>query len=198
MLSSKLGHSLDPFLFHLYTLSFRGKILPPNVISILAFFFGILSFTFLLFGRLFLSGLFLLLSGLSDMLDGAVARRTNRVTAFGGFLDSVLDRYVDLAITFGVFVHFTRLEKYDFATLTFLAAIGIALVPYARARAESSSLTCKAGLLERPERTIVLLLGLFFDLLEVSTVLLAVLTHVTVVQRIFSVRENAKALKGEA
>lgn len=197
MLSSKIGHSLDPYLYRLYTACFRGKALPPNIISVFAFLFGVLSSAFLLFERLSLSGLFLLLSGLLDMLDGAVARNTNRVTAFGGFLDSVLDRYVDLALAFGIFVHFLKLGKYDFATMTFLAAIGIALVPYAKARAESSSLACNVGILERPERTMILLFGLFLDYLEVTILLLAVLTHVTVIQRIAFVREKARELRNE-
>lgn len=131
------------------------------------------------------------------MVDGALARNTKKSTAFGGFLDSVLDRYVDLAIAFGIFINFIKKGEHDFAILTFFAAIGIVLVSYTKARAESSSLSCNTGLFERPERTIVILFGLFFDLLKVSVILLAIFSHITVIQRILFVRAKEKTIKGE-
>jgi hypothetical protein len=74
---------------------------------------------------------------------------------------------------------------------TFIAAIGVAIIPYARARAEAASMECKAGILERPERIVILLVGIFFNLLFYAMVALAVLTHVTVIQRILFVRRNS-------
>ena len=83
-------------------------------------------------------------------------------------------------------------DDLSFAILTFVAATGVALVSYIRARAEAASLSCKSGLLERPERTILLIIGLCFGLLKPAVILLAVLAHLTAVQRILIVRRAAK------
>jgi CDP-diacylglycerol--glycerol-3-phosphate 3-phosphatidyltransferase len=93
-------------------------------------------------------------------------------------------------------------DDHLFAVLTFVAAIGIAIVSYIRARAEAASLQCKSGFLERPERTILLIIGLCFNsvclqltglsLLKAVIVLLAVLTHLTAIQRILMVRKAAR------
>jgi CDP-diacylglycerol--glycerol-3-phosphate 3-phosphatidyltransferase len=113
-------------------------------------------------------------------------------TQFGGFFDSVLDRYADLFIMFGIFVHFLRQNDFFYSGLTFLAAIGTAIIPYARARAEAASLPCKTGMLERPERLIIVLVGLFFNVLSYAVIVLAVLTHVTAIQRIVFVKRNSR------
>ena len=138
------------------------------------------------------AGLALFISGFFDLLDGAVARQYGRVTAYGGFLDSVLDRYTDLAVAFGIFVYFLNQGDSFFAVLTFVAATGIVLVSYVRARAEAASLRCKSGLLERPERTILLIIGLCFSLLKPVIILLAILAHLTAIQRILIVRKAAR------
>ena len=79
-----------------------------------------------------------------------------------------------------------------FVILTFVAAIGIVIVSYIRARAEAASLQCKGGLLERPERTILLIIGLCFGILKPVIIVLAVLTHFTAVQRMLIVRKAAQ------
>jgi CDP-diacylglycerol--glycerol-3-phosphate 3-phosphatidyltransferase len=109
------------------------------------------------------------------------------VTSFGGYLDSVVDRYSDLLVMMSISIYFLRLDHPDslFSMLSFFAAIGAAIIPYAKARAEAASLGCNNGLLERPERIILLTIGLGFDLLRPVVVILAVLSHVTVLQRIF-------------
>jgi CDP-diacylglycerol--glycerol-3-phosphate 3-phosphatidyltransferase len=143
--------------------------------------------------RLPLAGVALFISGFFDLLDGAVARQYGRVTAYGGFLDSVLDRYTDLFVAFGIFIYFLRSgDDLLFAILTFVAAIGIAIVSYIRARAEAASLQCKAGLLERPERTILLIIGLCFGVLKPVIIVMAILTHFTAIQRILIVRKAAR------
>jgi phosphatidylglycerophosphate synthase len=92
---------------------------------------------------------------------------------------------------FGIFVLFLRQGQMHALVFTFIAAIGVAIIPYARARAEAASIECKAGLMERPERLLILLIGIFFNLLLYAVVALAVLTHVTVIQRILFVRKNS-------
>lgn len=191
MISNKVGHSLDPVILKIYRFVFRNRKASPDLLTLFGCFFGYASAMCIAFGYVKTGGIILLFSGFFDLLDGAVARSTNMVTRFGGFLDSVLDRYTDLFLMFGIFVLFLRHGQTNALVFTFIAAIGVAIIPYARARAEAASIDCKAGLLERPERIVILLLGIFLDFLFYSVVVLAVLTHVTVVQRILFVRKNS-------
>jgi CDP-diacylglycerol---glycerol-3-phosphate 3-phosphatidyltransferase len=191
LLSAKIGHSLDPVVLAVYRKTFSNRVISPNVFTVWGALFGMTSCFLVAFDRFILGGMLLLVSGFCDLLDGALARNTDRVTRFGGFLDSVLDRYTDLFLMCGVFVHFIRKESLFYALLTFIASIGIALIPYARARAEADSFACTTGLLERPERLILLLIGFFFGVLPFVILILAVFTHVTVIQRIMHVRRMA-------
>jgi CDP-diacylglycerol--glycerol-3-phosphate 3-phosphatidyltransferase len=190
LISSKIGHSLDPLILRLYRFFFRNKVVSPNVLTVVGLSFSLLAFVFTVQGQLAAAAASLLLSGFFDLCDGAVARSTNTITTFGGFLDSVLDRYSDLFIMFGTFIHFLSLGDRTFAIITFFAGIGVAIVPYARARAEAASIKCGSGLLERPERTVLLVLGLAFNILRPVTVILAVFTHFTVIQRIMETRRT--------
>jgi phosphatidylglycerophosphate synthase len=202
VISSKIGHSLDPLLVRVYQVFFRNKIVKPNLLTVIGLLFGFICLILTISNRLLPAGLALFVSGFFDLIDGAVARQYGRVTAYGGFLDSVLDRYTDLSVAFGIFIYFLGHGDRLFGILTFVAAIGIVIVSYIRARAEAASLRCKNGLLERPERTILLIIGLCFNetfprlagvgLLEVVIILLAVLTHLTAIQRILIVRKAAR------
>ncbi len=188
MISARIGHALDPLVLRIYHFVFRNKLVSPNVISILGLVFGLASLFLVVFGRLLLGGLALVVSGFFDVLDGAVARTFGRVTPYGGFLDSVLDRYTDLGVTFGILFYFVRAHDETYIALTFIAAAGTAIIPYIRARAEAAGIECKNGLLERPERTILLIIGLCFNVLRPVVIILAVLTHLTAVQRIIAVK----------
>jgi CDP-diacylglycerol--glycerol-3-phosphate 3-phosphatidyltransferase len=191
LISSKIGHSLDPAILTIYRLFFRNRIIDPNVLTLCGTFFGFLSAFSIAFGFLISGGIALLMAGFFDLLDGAIARHTNRVSLFGGFLDSVLDRYSDLAVMLGILVFFLHGNERAYAVVTFIASMGIAIIPYARARAEAASLSCNTGLMERPERIIFLLIGLFFNVLHYVVIVLAVLSHVTVIQRIMYVKKKA-------
>lgn len=194
MISAKVGHALDPLILRVYSVFFKNSKINPNVFTICGLFLGIavslsVALDYFLFGAVFM-----FLTGFFDVMDGAVARSTNNVTAFGGFLDSVLDRYTDLLIMLGVFVHFLMHGNILYSFITFFAAIGIAIIPYARAKAEASSVQCSTGMLERPERLIILFAGFLFSfLLPYVIIVLAVLTHITVVQRILFVKKKLTA-----
>jgi CDP-diacylglycerol---glycerol-3-phosphate 3-phosphatidyltransferase len=203
LLSSKIGHSLDPPIIRIYQYFFRGRVVKPNLLTVVGLLFGFICLILTITEHLLLAGLALFISGFFDLLDGAVARRYGRVTVYGGFLDSVLDRYTDLSVVFGIFVYFLRQgEDVAYAILTFVAAIGIVLVSYIRARAEAASLRCRSGLLERSERTILLIVALCFNdtflvltgvaLLKPVVVVMAILTHITAIQRILAVRKAAR------
>lgn len=190
VISSKIGHSLDPAVLRLYHILFRGRTLSPNLITAFGAVFAFLAAASIGFGHLVLGGVMLLISGVCDLMDGALARSTDQVTPFGGFLDSVLDRYSDLSVMCGILIYFMGQGRHLDMLATFVASIGIAVIPYARARAEAAFLPFRTGLLERPERMIIILCGLFFNLLQYTVMVLAVLTHVTVVQRILHARRN--------
>ncbi|MCX5806549.1 MAG: CDP-alcohol phosphatidyltransferase family protein [Proteobacteria bacterium] len=191
MISSKIGHALDPVILGIYRFFFKDKVVNPNILTICGVPFGFAASACIAFDYMMTGGILLAISGFFDLMDGAVARNANRVTKFGGFLDSVLDRYVDLLIMLGVFIHFLRHGDSFYSIIVFIAAVGTAIIPYAKARAEAASLGCNTGILERPERLVIVFVGLCFNVLEYAFIILAVLTHVTVIQRIVFVKRNS-------
>ncbi len=136
----------------------------------------------------------LALAGVLDILDGAVARVSGRVSPFGAFLDSVLDRYSDLLILAGLVFLFARLARPDAVVATLLALIGTVMVSYTRARAESVGVDCRVGLMERGERILILLAGAFFDLLLPAIWVVAVGANATAVYRIVHTRRASGAV----
>jgi phosphatidylglycerophosphate synthase len=191
LISAKIGHALDPIVLKVYRFFFRHRIVNPNLFTLSGLFFSFLAALCAAIHLQITAGVMLLVAGLCDLVDGALARNTNTVTVFGGFLDSVLDRYSDLVVLLGVAYAFLYSGNGLFVMITFVAAIGTAIIPYARARAEAASVACNAGFFERPERLVILMIGFFFGLLPYAVTVLAIGTQVTVVQRILLVRRRA-------
>ncbi len=137
--------------------------------------------------------LFLLISGFFDALDGVIARLYGRVTVFGGFLDSMLDRYADAFVLVGIIF-----GGYAHILWGFLALMGSLLVSYSRARAEAAGVKMETiGLAERAERIIIIIVAslltlIWDDALGWSVVLLAILTNLTVLQRVLYFRKASK------
>ena len=101
--------------------------------------------------RMFLyAGLVIIGAGIFDMVDGRVARATNQVTHFGGFFDSIIDRYSDVALFFGLLVYYARANRFFYVVMVAFVMISSVMVSYARARAESLIPSCKVGFMERP------------------------------------------------
>ena len=142
-------------------------------------------------GRLVWGGLAAALMGPLDALDGAMARKLGTPTRFGGFLDSVIDRYDELLLLGGVLVFFTRSGNTPGIYLTYAAAAGSVLVSYMRARAEALGFDGKVGLLTRVERYIILILGLLLNLTIYSVGIIAILGNATAVQRFLYVKKQA-------
>ncbi len=140
------------------------------------------------FVRMFLlAGLVIIGAGIFDMVDGRVARQTNQVTVFGAFFDSVIDRYSDVALFFGLLVYYARGNRFFYVGLVAFVMVTSLLVSYTRARAEALIGKCKVGFMERPERIVLILLGaLFARWGAMAPVLwvLAVLSTITVIHRI--------------
>ncbi len=142
---------------------------------------------------LILAPLLMLASGLLDMLDGAIARIYGESTKFGGFFDSLLDRYADAVILCGIILGGLTEVSWGLAAL-----MGSLLVSYARARAEATGVKMESvGLAERAERILILALAsflsyLWLDTLNWSILLLAILTNLTVIQRAIYFRKATK------
>ncbi len=136
-------------------------------------------------GRLFLyAGLVIIGAGIFDMVDGRVARATNQVTQFGGFFDSVIDRYSDVALFFGLVVYYARANRFLYVVLAAFVMVSSVLVSYARARAESLIPSCKVGFMERPERIVLIIIGALFNRMGPVLWIIAVLSTITVIHRI--------------
>ena len=135
--------------------------------------------------RMFLyAGLVIIGAGIFDMVDGRVARATNQVTQFGGFFDSVIDRYSDVALFFGLLVYYARANRFFYVVMVAFVMVSSVMVSYTRARAESLVQSCKAGFMERPERIVLVILGALFNRMGPVLWVIAVLSTITVIHRI--------------
>jgi CDP-diacylglycerol--glycerol-3-phosphate 3-phosphatidyltransferase len=186
MIGNKIGHRLDPYINSVLKNIF-GKRGNPNLFTLMGFFATLLACFLILKENWVLAGLAIILSGILDLFDGVVARNLGKVTAFGGFLDSVLDRYSDLFLLLALLIHYLKKGDPGLVVLTSFVSIGTVLIPYVRARAEASNVPCNVGLMERAERIILLSAGVLFGLMEPALWILAVLTHFTVLHRIYYV-----------
>jgi len=131
-----------------------------------------------------LGGLVALAAAVFDMLDGRVARLRGRGTKFGAYLDSTMDRYSDMLLYLGLLVLYARLGETYLMVLVWVAAFGSFMTSYARARAESLIPRCPVGLMERPERVVLLIVGAVFNRMVAVLWVIAVLSNVTAVQRV--------------
>ena len=133
----------------------------------------------------------LTVAGLFDLFDGSLARLAGQDTDFGAFLDSVVDRYSDLVVLLGVVLYYHRAADTTGVFLTMVALVGTIMTSYTKARAQSIGVACEIGLIERPERLIVLIAGATFNQLTPAMIALAVLTNLTALQRILYMRRAA-------
>ncbi len=155
----------------------------PNQLTIFGFLLNLVNAWLLAIGRLPLAGALILAFTALDAFDGTLARLSGQVTRFGAFLDSVLDRFTEAAIYFGLLVYFARTGRQVDLYLTYVAVIGSLLVSYTRARAEGVGLRCQEGWFTRVERIIVLSAGLMLGWITPVLWLLAILTNFTALQR---------------
>src|SRR6202011_6209003 len=167
----------------------------PNVLT----FLGLVINTWAAFlfaqGRFRAAAAVVIGAGLFDMVDGRVARATDRVTRFGGFFASVLDRYSDLALFMGLLVYYASINRFFYIVLTAIVMTGSVMVSYTRARAECTIPKCKVGFLERPERVVLIIIGGLFGRIAQVLWVMAILTNLTVVHRVIYTYREAKALE---
>lgn len=159
----------------------------PNALTIAGFLMTLGIAYVLSRGWFVWGGLFIAFAGLFDALDGAVARASNRVSRFGAFLDSTLDRFSEAVIYFGLLLYYMRHGTTLTTILVYAAIIGSLMVSYARARAEGIGVELKEGLFTRFERFAVLVAGLLLGFMPVALWILAILTNFTAIQRMYLV-----------
>jgi CDP-diacylglycerol--glycerol-3-phosphate 3-phosphatidyltransferase len=148
----------------------------------------------LTFGHLSIGGALLLVAGIFDTFDGALARVTDKASAFGAFFDSTLDRIAEAGIGLGLLVYYSIHHNASATTLLYLVIVGSLIISYARARAEGLHVECKVGLMARPERVIALAIGLLLGpaITPWALALLAITTWGTVLQRIVHVWQETE------
>lgn len=167
----------------------------PNVLTFIGLLINIVAAVQLAAGQFFAAGLVILGAGIFDMVDGRVARETNQVTRFGGFFDSVLDRYSDLGLLMGLLVYYASINRYLYVVLTAIVMTASVMVSYTRARAENTIPVCKVGFMERPERVVLLIIGALFNHMAPVLWVIAVLGNLTVVHRMIYTFQEAKRLE---
>ena len=167
----------------------------PNVLTFLGLLINIWAAWLFALGEFRAAGLVVIGAGLFDMVDGRVARATDQVTRFGGFFDSVLDRYSDLALYMGLLVYYADINRNKYIVLTAIVMTGSVMISYTRARAENAIPRCKVGFLERPERIVLIIIGALFDHMAAVLWVIAVLSNITVIHRMIYTYQEAKRLE---
>ncbi|MFQ5663630.1 MAG: CDP-alcohol phosphatidyltransferase family protein [Terriglobia bacterium] len=156
----------------------------PNVLTFVGLVVNAWAAVLLAAGEFRWAAAVIFLAGIFDLTDGPVARLQGRVSAFGAFFDSMIDRYSDMLLYMGLLVYYARIERFFYVVLVAVAMAGSFMVSYSRARAESLIPACKVGFMERPERVVLLILGGAFERMAPVLWVIAVLSTVTVIHRI--------------
>jgi CDP-diacylglycerol--glycerol-3-phosphate 3-phosphatidyltransferase len=185
MLKAVIGDSLDPLLHGTSNIIQRLGLGPNSLTSIGLGLNGLAAWD-LAAGNWHRGSGLILLAGFFDILDGAMARNCGQASSFGSFLDSVLDRYSDLGLLIGLLIYYSRQGSILYQVLVGVALMGTALVPYTRARAEILVPKCNVGIMERPERILLVLFGAAISsIMPIIVWILAIFTNLTVMQRIY-------------
>jgi len=161
----------------------------PNVLTVIGLIPAVFAGIAFAAGRVRLGGVLVGVSGLFDLMDGLVARTANRQTTFGALLDSTVDRYAEIAIFLGLAILFK-------GTVTLygviLAMAGSLMVSYLKARAEGLGSSCDVGILQRPERLVIIIVGALLgkQSLKWAVWLIAILANFTALERLIRTRGN--------
>ena len=163
----------------------------PSIITWFGFLLAVGAAALIIAGHLFAAGFVVLFAGFFDMLDGALARHTNRTTRFGAVLDSTLDRLSEAVLLIGILLYVGDQSSVA-VLLVCLALLGSLLVSYIRARAEALGLECLVGLFTRAERVIVLALGLLLNQIVIALAIIVVFSFFTFGQRLIYVWQQTR------
>jgi len=165
----------------------------PNSLTVVGYLLNLLVMYVLAAGQLRLGGVLVALAAMFDALDGAVARATGTTSDFGAFFDSVTDRYSEATVLFGLLLWYLGTAAEQEVALIYVTLLGSLMVSYARARAEGLGMECKVGWLTRFERVALLSIGLIIQHVRPVLWVMAVLTNVTALQRVYHVWRVSRA-----
>ena len=193
MIKSVVGQRLDALIHRLFPFLF-WRPLDPDTLTIAGTLVSVGAAWALAEGALVTGGILILAGGFFDLVDGVVARHQGISTRFGGFLDSTLDRVVDMALLVGISVHYARLGDPGGVALAGAAATASVLVSYAKARAELDGPSIEVGMLERGERIGLLAAGSILGFLGVALWIILIGSTITVGQRFAAARKALNAL----
>jgi len=156
----------------------------PNVLTFTGVLISVAAGWALALGDFLTAGIIMVLASIFDFIDGKVATATGKTSRFGGFWDSVIDRFSDLALSVGLIVLYASLQRTDYVLITSIAMVFATMTSYTRARAESLIPRCKVGFMERPERIVLFMIGAFTNRMAAVMWVIGVLSIVTVINRI--------------
>jgi len=185
--------------------------IPPNVLTLIGVIINLGCGVLFGFGEFFWAGIVLIVANLFDMLDGNVARLTGRVTKYGGFLDSTLDRLSDMGSFMGIMIFYARLTEYHSTLNVLLGGVGMiasVLVSYTTARSEALGVKANVGFLQRPERVVLLIIGalstwdwnstsIWHNRMPQVLWVLAIGSMWTLIQRMVYIRRELRAMDGD-
>jgi len=171
----------------------------PNVLTFVGVLINVAAAWALAKGHFITAGVIMIVANIFDFIDGKVARETHAETKFGGFWDSVIDRFSDIALFIGLIYLYSTLRRTDYVMITALAMMFSIMTSYTRARAESLIAKCKVGFMERPERIVLFMIGAFTNRMAAVMWVIGVLSVFTVADRIiYTYRELRDARSGVA
>lgn len=157
----------------------------PNVLTFVGVLANVLAAIELAQGRFVAAGFIMILANMFDFIDGKVASESGRTSDFGGFWDSVMDRFSDITLFIGLMYLYSQLHRTDYVIITALTMMFAIMTSYTRARAESLIDKCKVGFMERPERIVLFMIGAFTNRMAAVLWVIGILSIVTVADRIY-------------
>jgi CDP-diacylglycerol--glycerol-3-phosphate 3-phosphatidyltransferase len=170
----------------------------PNVLTFIGVLINIAAAWALALGKFVTAGVIMLVANIFDYIDGKVAHELDAVSAFGGFWDSVIDRFSDLSLFIGLIYLYSSLQRTGYVIVAALAMMFAIMTSYTRARAESLIPKCKVGFMERPERIVLFMIGAFTNRMAAVLWVILVLSVFTVADRIIYTYQTLRNAREEA
>jgi CDP-diacylglycerol---glycerol-3-phosphate 3-phosphatidyltransferase len=156
----------------------------PNTLTFIGVLINVAAAWALALGKFVTAGVIMVIANIFDFIDGKVAVELKAVSAFGGFWDSVIDRFSDISLFIGLIFLYATLGRRDYVMVTALAMMFAIMTSYTRARAESLIKKCKVGFMERPERIVLFMIGAFTNRMAAVLWVILILSIFTVADRI--------------
>ena len=170
----------------------------PNILTFVGVLINILAAWALGLGKFATAGAIMVVANIFDYIDGKVAHEMNAVSSFGGFWDSVIDRFSDQALFIGLIYLYSSFQRTDYVIITALAMMFAIMTSYTRARAESLIKKCKVGFMERPERIVLFMIGAFTNRMAAVLWVILILSVFTVADRIIYTYRELRETREQA